>query len=79
MNPIILVIGLVCKDAGNISIGTHTQDSLSVVHLIRSVENETEPSSKGFLLRFGEVKSIQPNDLVIVLQGEKQVRTSTED
>ena len=43
-------------------------DSLSVVHLIRSVEDETEASSNGFLLRFGEVKSIQSNDLVIVLQ-----------
>ena len=58
----------------------HTQDSLSVIHLIRSMENETEASSNGFLLRFGEVKSIQPNDLVIVLQcEEKQVHVSTED
>ena len=47
------------------------QDSLSVVHLIRSVEDETEASSNWFLLRFGEVKSVQSNDLVIVLQVEK--------
>ena len=47
------------------------QDSLSVIHLIRSVEDETEASPNWFLLRFSEVKSVQSNDLVIVLQVEK--------
>ena len=49
------------------------QDSLSVVHLIRSVEDETEASSNGLLLRFGEVKSVQSNDLVIVLQWGREM------